>query len=76
MTVSSGGVILVGKVQCMHNGLIICGPVVDTGCSVVCTGMALVGGNGGYMQHCGTGVDPGFLDRGFKLAEGGSICAV
>ena len=23
-----------------------------------------------------TGADPGFLDRGFKLAEGGSICAV
>ena len=22
------------------------------------------------------GADPGFLDRGFKLAEGGSICAV
>ena len=23
-----------------------------------------------------TRADPGFLDRGFKLAEGGSICAV
>ena len=23
-----------------------------------------------------TGADPEFLDRGFKLAEGGSICAV
>ena len=23
-----------------------------------------------------TGADPGFLDQGFKLAEGGSICAV
>ena len=23
-----------------------------------------------------TGADPGFLDRGFKLAEGGSIYAV
>ena len=23
-----------------------------------------------------SGADPGFLDRGFKLAEGGSICAV
>ena len=23
-----------------------------------------------------TGADPGFLDRGFKLAERGSICAV
>ena len=23
-----------------------------------------------------TGADPGFLDRGFKLAEEGSICAV
>ena len=22
------------------------------------------------------GPDPGFLDQGFKLAEGGSICAV
>ena len=38
MTVSSGGVILVGakvgKVQCMHNSLIICGPVVGTGCAL------------------------------------------
>ena len=24
----------IGKVQCMHNGLIICGPVVDTGCAL------------------------------------------
>ena len=24
----------------------------------------------------GAGADPGFLDRGFKLDEGGSICAV
>ena len=23
-----------------------------------------------------SGPDPGFLDRGFKLAKGGSICAV
>ena len=23
-----------------------------------------------------SGPNPGFLDRGFKLAEGGSICAV
>ena len=56
MTVSGGGGILVGtkigNVQCMHNSLIICGPVVDTRCSVVCTGIALVGGSGGYMQYC------------------------
>ena len=24
----------------------------------------------------GTGADPGILNQGFKLAEGGSICAV
>ena len=50
MTVSSCGVSLVGakigKVQCMRNGLIVFGPVVDTGCSVVGTWMALVGGTG------------------------------
>ena len=39
------------NVQCMHNSLIICRPVVDTGCSVVCTAIALVGGTGGYMQQ-------------------------
>ena len=27
-------------------------------------------------QYVYSGADPRFLDRGFKLAEGGSICAV
>ena len=28
------------------------------------------------VKSCNSGAYPGFLDRGFKFAEGGSICAV